>query len=84
MLNRILLAIFIQIVIYYMESQSEDKTYSKLAAGAAAVFFPLTIYQNYKNKKQAAVIFKETEVRDLLKISFYKLIFLCSITFNTP
>jgi hypothetical protein len=45
-----------------MELNEENKTYSKLAAGAAVVFFPYTIYQSYKNKKISNKIFHEAEV----------------------
>lgn len=45
-----------------MELEQENKTYSTLAAGAALVFFPLSLYQNYKNKQNSKKMFKTTEV----------------------
>lgn len=47
-----------------MEQDQENRTYSKLAAGAAVVFFPLSIYQSYKNKKLTQKIFRQAEVRN--------------------
>ncbi|CAI2372200.1 unnamed protein product [Moneuplotes crassus] len=43
-----------------MES-SQDSKYSRLAAGAAKVFFPIGLYQKYQSKKNQKAIFKETE-----------------------
>ena len=62
MIGKLIVCIFIQAIIYYMELNDDDKNYSKLAAGAAVVFFPYTIYQSYKTKKMATRIFKEAEV----------------------
>ena len=61
MIGRLLFWILVQAFIYYMEINEDNKTYSKLAAGAALVFFPVTIYQSIKNKRIAKKIFTESE-----------------------
>lgn len=62
MIGKFIFCLLIQAFIYYMELNEENKTYSKLAAGAAVVFFPYTIYQSYKSKKISNKIFHEAEV----------------------
>ena len=61
-MREIIIIILIVYIIYLMEGPSENNSYTKLAAGAAAIFFPISLYQNYKNKKLEATVFKETEV----------------------
>ena len=62
MIDKVIVWLFIQAFVYYMEIHEENKSYSKLAAGAALVFFPLTMYQSYKNKKHENKVFREAEV----------------------
>lgn len=61
MLKEYILPLLVLLIIYYMD-QSPEGTYTKLAAGAAAVFFPLGMYRNYQNKKVKKAVFKQTEV----------------------
>ena len=78
MLLQLTIAFCIIASIYYMEQNQETSTYTKLAAGGAAlVLFPINMFNRYRKKQGEArkQVIKEVEVIIYFKTMIFLFIF---------